>query len=432
MSTKLRGVRVFFILALAAVLFGAALPARAAEIRTGDQVVIEAGQVIDDDLLVSADTVIIDGTVTGDLLAAGSKIIVNGSVGGSALLAAQDVQINGQVAGSVYGASYAGSLGENAAVGRNLFFGGYALETAAGSEIGRDAYVGGYQLVHNGAILRDLAIGLSALELNGAVGGDVTGQIDSGSNDFSPTVFIPNADLPEVDVVEPGMRVSDTAQVGGSVQVQETVAPAVVEEPVERGFLGLPEWLLNRVGEFIGLLIIGALVIYFLPRFLPAVGDELGRKPLPSFGWGLLLAFIVLPIAMIGGVALVILLTILFGVITFGELVGAVLTFTGGVLGFALVAYMTAAYVVAKLVVGYWAGRAILGRSGMNPASKWTQVAYLALGLLIFEALRAIPVAGFLIAALVMFFGLGAMLATWLDRRRGATAPEAKPVPAMA
>lgn len=432
MSTKLRGVRVLFILALVAVLFGAALPARAAEIRTGDQVVIDAGQVIDDDLLVSADTIIIDGAVTGDLLATGATIIVNGSVGGSALLAAQDVQINGQVAGSVYGAGYAGKLGENAAVGRNLFFGGYALDTAAGSQVGRDAFVGGYQLVHNGAILRDLAVGLSALELNGAVGGDVTGQIDSGSNGVSPSVFMPNANLPAVDLVEPGMSVSDTAQIGGAVQVEETIAPAIAEPPVQRGFLGLPDWLLNRIGEFIGLLILGSLVIAVLPRFLPAVGDELGRKPLPSFGWGLLLAFIVLPLVMIGGVALVILLTVLFGVITFGELAGAVLTITSGVLGFTLVAYLTAAYVVAKLVVGYWAGRWILGRSGMDPASKWTQVAYLALGLLIFEALRAIPVAGFLIAALVMFFGLGAMLALWLDRRRGAVAPEAKPVPAMA
>ena len=120
---------------LAAALF-VAPAARAAEIRNGDRVVIAAGEVIDDDLIVSAETVIIDGTVTGDLIATGTNVTLNGLVQGSALLAGQTLRVAGQVDGSLYAGGYAVTLDEGAVVGRNAYFGGYSVATRPDSLVG--------------------------------------------------------------------------------------------------------------------------------------------------------------------------------------------------------------------------------------------------------------------------------------------------------
>src|SRR5687768_4284776 len=89
--------RPIIILALLLALVGlfAAAPARAADTRGGDQVVIGRDEVIDDDLYVAANTVTIDGTVKGDLVAFASQITINGTVMGDVLAAGQGVIING-------------------------------------------------------------------------------------------------------------------------------------------------------------------------------------------------------------------------------------------------------------------------------------------------------------------------------------------------
>ena len=76
---------ILFIGLTLAVLGLVARPTHAADIRTGERVVIAADEVIDDDLIVSAQFIEVNGTVTGDLVATGTIIIINGSVGGSVM-----------------------------------------------------------------------------------------------------------------------------------------------------------------------------------------------------------------------------------------------------------------------------------------------------------------------------------------------------------
>ncbi len=57
--------------------------ALALEFRVGEDIVIGAGEVIDDDLYLLGETVTINGTVNGDILANGWKVVLNGEVGGS-------------------------------------------------------------------------------------------------------------------------------------------------------------------------------------------------------------------------------------------------------------------------------------------------------------------------------------------------------------
>ncbi|MEZ4517680.1 MAG: hypothetical protein R3C44_12930 [Chloroflexota bacterium] len=397
----------------------------AAEIRSDDTVVIEAGEVIDDDLIVAGETIRIEGTITGDLIAAGRTITMNGTVEGSAVLMGQSVYVNGDVDGSLYTAGYALEMGESAAIGRNAYFGGFSLNTMPGSQIDRSLYVGGYQLAHGGQIGDDLMLGAGAVEISGAVGGDVRGSVDYSETGFSYPVF---PGMGTVPTVAPGLHIDPSADIGGQTQVDvnlrtsnETGADGVAPQVTSTtSRFGLPSWFTDRLGEFIGLMLIGGLIIYFLPRFLPEVADTLQTRPLPSLGWGALLLFIALPVGIIAGIILIILLTIIFGWLTFGEFVGAILGLTGGAFLFALFAALFIMYVIAKIICGYMAGRFILTRFNVDPdsAGRWMEVAYLALGVLIYEVLRAIPVVGWLVALIVVMIGSGAIFAYWLNRRR--------------
>lgn len=419
------GLLLGFILLLASFIAGpAAVPALAAEIRSEDTVVIAADEVIDDDLVVNGNVIQIDGTVLGDLVANGSTVVVNGNVEGSAILAGQSLQINGTVGGSVYAGSFDLTLGETALIGRNLYYGGFGLTLLPGSQVERSVYAGTSQVVADGSIGGDLVIGSNALELAGSVGGDVRGEVAAQDASIPPSVFFPN--MPgTVESIGPGLRIDPAAAVGGEIRVEET-DPAEMDVADGTGFLGLPNWLLDRVGEFIGLVLIAAILIYLVPRFLPAIAGELAERPWPSLGWGALLMLVLLPVAIVAGGLSVVLLTVLFGLLTFGELVGAVLTLSGSFLAFALFAFLFVAYLIAKIVVAYLVGRWILTRAGMEPSSRWVHLGYVALGALIYEILRAIPVAGWLLSLLVSLFGVGAIVSYWLTTRRKGEVPGTK------
>src|ERR671917_1679185 len=72
-------------------------PVWAVESRSGNEVVIGADEVIEDDLYVTANEVLVEGTVEGDLIALGSSIAVDGTVAGDLIGAGQSVEIGGTV-----------------------------------------------------------------------------------------------------------------------------------------------------------------------------------------------------------------------------------------------------------------------------------------------------------------------------------------------
>jgi len=69
----------------------------ALEERTGQTVVIEAGEVINDDLVVAAETFVLNGTVKGDIMATGGSMTIGptGVVEGDLMAAGRDVVIPG-------------------------------------------------------------------------------------------------------------------------------------------------------------------------------------------------------------------------------------------------------------------------------------------------------------------------------------------------
>ncbi len=400
--------------------------------REGENVVIGANEVVNDDLYVGATNFTLDGVVKGDVVAVGSTITINGTVEGTLLAAGQSIIINGVVKGTARVAGAAVTLGEKARIGGDLLSAGYSLETKAGSVIGRDLVFAGSQALAAGDVTRSGWVAGNGFELRGKVGGDLRVYMSDSqdASPVSPTSFIPN--LPPVPTVANDLHLAPGAKVGGNLEytsradipTAEGVAGKVTRHdppvnksdaktgievgraaPVSAGMAVL-WWLWDRVRRMIVLFLVGLLLAFVFPLWTRRLMDNVQQKPLPSLGWGF-----VAMIAVFAGFVVIFLVTLLlallFGAITLGGLVGTIVglgslaAMTLGVVFGLVVTY------VAPIAISYLAGRLIF--SWAKLPAVWDKLVPLFVGVLIYVLVTAIPCAGWLVGFVVVLMGLGAL-----------------------
>jgi hypothetical protein len=216
--------------------FAAAPAALAFDARTGDNVLLRAGETINDDLYAFGQNVTIDGTVRGDVIFAGNALTLNGTVDGSVIGAGQSVVINGVVRDSARLAGQAVVLGSNSRIGRDVLFGGYSLEQKPGSVVGRDIGAGGYQALLAGSVGRNISAGVNALELAGVIDGDVQAEVGSVDSTTGPQpgVYMPMPQGVTIPYVAPGLKTGEGTQIGGRLSYTAT-SPAPINGRVAGG-----------------------------------------------------------------------------------------------------------------------------------------------------------------------------------------------------
>ncbi|MBN2550081.1 MAG: polymer-forming cytoskeletal protein [Anaerolineales bacterium] len=405
---------------------------------------VPAGTTIDDDLFISADKITVDGTVNGDLFLNSNQAVVNGTVNGnlivnSALLtingvvngsliyAGQSAQIQGEINGTMYSAGASVHLLAGSHIQRNLFFAGMSLQTDPESVIGRDLATTGYQLIHKGLIGRDAAVEMSAVEIEGSVGRNVTAIVDEPETTTEPNFFLlffEGTDAPPI--ILPGLRVQASAQIGGKLTYTSPIeqSSAILSAPgggieftqkqpqVGKTQVSLQKqtslWFLARVRELITLLILGSLVVLFAPGALRQASKQLGERPLHSFGWGFVCLIGGLAIALVS-VFIILIVGILLTVVSLGALSQAVFGMGFSGLGFAFAAFMLLVNQGSKLVVAYMVGKWLLAR--FSPAYAEHRWWPLIVGVVIYVMLAGIPIAGWLVSLVAILSGLGAI---WL------------------
>ena len=107
-------------------------PLGAADFRGGDEVVVAADEVIDDDLYAAGETIRIEGTVRGDVIAAGQQVVISGTVEGDLMACGQAVVVTGRVGDDIRMAGMALQLGDGATVSDDVIAAGFSLEAARG------------------------------------------------------------------------------------------------------------------------------------------------------------------------------------------------------------------------------------------------------------------------------------------------------------
>lgn len=423
-------------------LLGLTGTALAVDFRGGDTVTIGKDEVIDDDLVVSGATVVIDGVINGDLVAAGDNIIVNGKVNGSLIMAGRALALNGQVGGTVYSAGAAITVGPQANIVRNLFFAGYSYTAASGSVIGRDNILAGYQAILKGEVQRDLLATLGALELNGAIGRNVMATVaESGA--AAPQFFMPWGNGPELPPsVAPGLRIGPEAKIVGRLMYSspQEQSGAIQTTPVGGIAYSQPQtttdgaatpnltpnatavWAWARLREFVSLLVIGLLALWWLPVFFTKVGEQTKTHPWLAATWGTL-------VGLVGyGGALLAAFLIILVVAGLAALTLAGLAATAFGLGFstwsvAFTLFLLLGAYGSKLVVLYPLSHALLEK--ILPQWNAYRIVPLAVGILFFVLLRSIPYLGVLLEIAVTLIGLGAM---WLVFRERFAKPVTPPL----
>lgn len=393
--------------------------ARADGIVYGDT--IPAGEVVDDDVVLSGTNVVIEGTVIGDVLAVGDTVRVSGTVRGSLVAVGETLSFDGEVDGSVYAAAVTLELGSQGLVSRSLYFGGLRLVTQPGSQIGRDLYARSLSARLAGQVGRDTKAVIGLFELIGAltdtaqVGARQSVMISSstelpGSSATDSAGIVPVLALADSSVRQSASRTALASYaVGVPVifsQPQAQVDPAAMETA--------RQWLLARLREFMVLLLVGLLGVWLMPSSLARVAEKVRTAPLPASGYGflaLILAFNILGVLVLLAVLLLV-IGLWLGFATVWEL--TYMLWAVGYSSLVLAASLFAVLVLygSKVVMAYFAGMLLLNR--LAPRAVKYRVLPLLLGLLLYVLLHSIPILGWVLGVVVTAVGLGAI---WLAYR---------------
>jgi len=414
-------------------------PAYAFEGRSGNDVVIQQNEVINDDLYVSAQTFTLNGTVKGDVVVGAQTVIINGTVDGDVIAAAQTVVINGTVSDNVRIAGAALQIGNKAQVGSDVIAAGGSLEIQQGSQIGRDVVVGSGQVLMAGDVTRNVWAGTGGLDLRGSVGGDVHAyvNVDENSKTSPPMQMYMGQSPIMIPPVQPGLTVEDNAKVGGDLQYTGTVdvpiptavvagkvsrvAPQVNNQKVAAPRVITPAekvltWVLGLLRSMVTLILIGLLLIWLFPKFMQALPEKLKTQPWPSLGWGAI-AWSAFFFALLAILLVMILGGIVFGLLTLGGLSGTIIWLGIFSLFGLTVLFILVTSFLTKVVVGDAIGKWLLKQT--NPAlaehKVWPMVIGVIVIVLVVGLLRfpLIPLGffGFLVNFAVVLFGLGTL---WL------------------
>ncbi|BAZ10038.1 hypothetical protein NIES4071_18520 [Calothrix sp. NIES-4071] len=421
-----------FTFTLVVLLFVIFSPAVSINADANKQITITANQVIDDDLYLSGETLTIDGTIKGDAVLSGQTITINGAVNGDLIAAGQTITINGIVKDDVRIAGQVMSIGDKAQIADDLIAAGASLESKVGSKVGGDVSFFGAQALLAGTVNRNVLGAMNSLELRGSVGQNMRVAAIADPNPLKlPFIPKPKATIPEIPE---GLTILDTAKIGGKLTYQSTldaqinpkaqVIGGVVREELPYKGRHSEEWnasiqpqtssriILQQLQRLAALLLIGWLLLRFVPHWTQALTTTVRARPLPSLGWGLVtvisivLIVILMPIItfLFSGLLAFVLPNLALPIMSIGIL------FTIGIsVGFAIFATC-----IPQIIISFLSGRWLMEH--LRPNQVTGKITSLLVGLLVFVAISSIPLLGGVFELIVTLMGLGAI---WLWGKGG-------------
>jgi hypothetical protein len=354
----------------------------AADLRQGSDVTVGAGETINDDLYAAAGTMTVNGNVNGNVIVVGGTITIAGSVSKDVMVGGGTVTVSGHVGGSIRAA--VGTLTLTGPVAGDLVVAGGTVDVGSGGTIGRDLVLAGGTATISAPVTRNVLMSSGTLTLRSHVGGNVTGRVDhlrldgaqiGGNLDYTSDN--------QVDLV-------NGAHVAGTTTQHRPPA-----SNAGNGFLG---W----VRALIGILALGLIFLFLLPRLSGRSIDRLRAEPWASLGIG---AAIVVATPIVAVVVFII-----------GLLIG------GWWIGMLMIPLWILVCALGYVVTSFLVGRLLFAQVGWG---SYHDVLALAAGLLVLAILTVIPLLGWLIGLAAVVLGVGALAmatAYWTRPARGAAA----------
>ncbi len=384
--------------------------------RSGESVVIPAGEVVNDDLYIAATEATIDGEVNGDVYFFGETLTINGRVNGDVNGFGQALVVQGTVEDDIRFAGAVFYLGERAQIGSDLIAFGASLDLRPDSRIGQDVLFFGGQAYLGAEIGRNLQGGAEAVMLTGHVMGNADLTVTGQEGTSEPPIFGP-APVP-VPQIRSGLTIDPSARVDGDLTYRslsalevpaQNVGGKVTYEELEEMPQGetIESRLLSSLRSWVTLLFFGILFAGFSPRLLENSAKQVRERLWAALGWGVL-AYVAFLFALLVIVVLIVLLAAFFGVLTLGN-ISALLFFGGLILVAGLIfAFVFVTTYLSKILVGWQLGKWLTQRF----LPQWAGQRYAPLlGVALLALALQVPYLGFVLGVLALFIGLGAL---WL------------------
>ena len=356
-----------FVAATIAVAF-ASLPltALAADLRQGRDVTVASGQTINDDLYAAGGTISVDGNVNGSVIVAGGTVTITGTISRDLMVAGGTINVTGHIGGSIRAAG--GNLTLNGPVAQDVVVAGGRTDIGSQGSVGRDLILTAGTATVSAPVTRNVVMASGDLTLKNRVGGDVKGRVDRLHLDGAQIAG--NLDYTSNNGVEKTN--------GGSV-AGTTTQRRPETNPSGNAFLA---WL----RALIGIVALGLILIFLLPRLSTRSIDTLRAEPWPSLGFG----------------AVVLVATPIIALIVFliGLLIG------GWWIGLLMIPLWILALSLGYVISGFLLGRLIFARVGWGA---YHDALALVAGLVVLAIVTVIPIVGWLIGLAAVVFGAGAL-----------------------
>lgn len=362
----------------------AAVPVLAFDSRGGDIVTVAGGEEIEGDLYLGGRTVTTTGAVHGSVFAAGQTVSIGGTIDDGATVGGEHVSLSGIIGRGVrVGASTVDATGD---IGGDLVAGCGTLTVAASARVGDDLVFGAEQVYVRGEVEGGIRGAAETLVIAGHIGDDV--QVQVGTLEVKPGAVIEG-------------NLSYTASTEADIPAGAVKGSVAFTERIEEEDVGAVREGLGALGPFFFLagitwkivaylmsFVAGIVLILLIPGRMAGASDAIRTHTGASAGWGAIALFVT-PIA-----AIVVCITVV------GLPVGLI----------ALVLWGALLY-LSHLPVSMFIGHLILGHS--KPLQgRGFMIGCLALGLLLFTLLTAIPFVGGFLWLAIALFGMGAFVVT--------------------
>lgn len=434
--------RRLFILWVLLMLLGNIRLVAAHDVLQGDQCAVAAGEQIVGDVFVLCRNLTVSGEIDGNLFGVASTSLIDGKVTGSVYLAGGQLDVSGSIGNTLHFAGGVLNLKPSAQLDNDLITVSFSTQTA--TSIPGSVTAVGYQLLIGGKVEREISFWGSALTVDSTVTGDVTANVgDPASTGVTQLQTLLKFLRVDLDLVNPGLRVTKNGMIHGYLRysgpTEGEIVPKLAHPPeftqvTAQTDLTIPsqqsfgerlrDYAVQAVRELVSLLLVGGVGLLLIPRRLQAPIVSLRMRPLPSLGVGLvtfIISFFIAAVIILLSLVLVLLLFLL----QLGDLsvIGGVFIMLFSMGGISLF-YFTAIF-VSRVIVAIALGRILVRLVFGDRRERYMTYVSLLFGALVLALLSALPLVGWLVIALAVFFGLGAMLTlvqSQLDRTRAARA----------
>lgn len=357
--------------------------------KSGASVYVPKTETIEGSLYAVGQNITVEGRVKGDVICAGQAINIKGVVDGDVICAGQTINVDSKIGGNL---RIAGSfINIDGSIARNAMAFGATINTAASSTIGSDMLIGAALAEIRGKISRDL--------YGGGVNIIISGQIDKN---IELTLDDRNTTKNKNDKNNTsGLIIDKGAKIGGNLDYSAYKDASIdkgakITGKISRNALTVPvdKFKPNRAGMFIGIIIsifsallIGLIIISLWPQAAKDITGKMMEKIGHSIGWGAAFLFLTPVVIII-----------------------AAITVIGLPLAGILLAIWLIVLYISKIFVGIAIGRKYFWKDKEDKL-----VWQMAVGVIISWIIFSIPILGWLLALVAMFWGIGGL---WLYYRK--------------